>query len=214
MDIRKFFGNTVIFDWDGTLIDSFDACFGAFHSSLKAYGVDLEENYFRKMYTLGWKNIYQHLKIPQYKWNDVNRYWFEHYHIDLIKCIPAEVEITLQNMKNDGLRTGIITNGSQMRVEKELKASGLYKFFSFVIYGDSTIYSKPNPSLMAHLLSQINVKRNEVIYIGDTYSDVVFGKRAGVFTVLKISKYTFRKNYSLYKPDLIIHNLRECRQLF
>lgn len=82
-----------------------------------------------------------------------------------------------------GLLWGIVTNKSQ-RFTKPLVASiAAFASSGVVVSGDTTAHSKPHPAPLLHAASELQVLPHQCLYVGDDERDIVAGKAAGMRTV-------------------------------
>ena len=100
-----------------------------------------------------------------------------------IKLFP-DVE-ALRELKKFGLRLGAVSNASQDNTELVLKAFGLDKYFEVILGKDYSYLDgvKPNPYLVEKALELLGLEKPEVLLVGDSLSDVLAGKNAGIRTV-------------------------------
>ena len=94
---------------------------------------------------------------------------------------------------------GIVTSGSKVRVERDLKATSIYHFFKTVITGDDIKTPKPSPEGLELALSKLESKVDEAIYVGDSSADYEMAKAAGVFFIGVDSEFrSLNNNHPVY----------------
>ena len=89
----------------------------------------------------------------------------------------------LTQIEASGLKWGIITNKRKRFTEPLMDALGLSKRAACIISGDSTANSKPHPEPMLAGCKQAQVQANQCVYIGDAAHDITAGKRANMKTL-------------------------------
>ena len=94
-----------------------------------------------------------------------------------------EVMSVLNNLKCIGVRMGVVSNTTNPRFmkENEMQASGLKPYFEFAIYSSDTTYRKPHPSIFELAIENLNMKPEEILFVGDNISmDVIGAKNVGM----------------------------------
>ena len=119
----------------------------------------------------------------------------------------------IKNLNNKGIKACVLSNKPQKRVE-----DNIYTFFDkksfFKLYGERKgVPIKPDPTALNMLMDEIEVKKDEVLYIGDSDVDVYTGRAAGVKTVAV--KWGYRSTEVLMeaKPDYIIESPDEIMKV-
>lgn len=97
---------------------------------------------------------------------------------DMIR--PTEdMRETLSDLKDRGIKIGLVTADSKDLALKQLEILGIAKFFDFVIGYDSGFEPKPSPECLDFVEKEYGVKREEIAYVGDTKTDIGFGSNTG-----------------------------------
>jgi beta-phosphoglucomutase-like phosphatase (HAD superfamily) len=71
--------NTLLFDWDGTLVDSAQLGLTAFEQSFAALGVTFDQEIYRAVYSPNWYAVYEAMGLPKEKWQRADDLWVQHY---------------------------------------------------------------------------------------------------------------------------------------
>ena len=82
-----------------------------------------------------------------------------------------------------GVRMGVVSNTTNPRFmkENEMQAAGLKPYFEFAIYSSDTPYRKPHPSIFELAIENLNMKPEEILFVGDNISmDVIGAKNVGM----------------------------------
>jgi HAD superfamily hydrolase (TIGR01549 family) len=90
----------------------------------------------------------------------------------------------LKVLKAEGFKLGVMTRGCREYTEKVLRKLSLRGYFDAVAARDDVDKPKPNPEHAFHLLSLLGVSAEEVLYVGDHGSDAECAERAGLRFVL------------------------------
>lgn len=93
------------------------------------------------------------------------------------------IENLLSILDQRGIRWGIVTNKEIILTNPLLKRLNLSHRAACVVSGDTTPYSKPHPEPLFHACRQMGVLPQHCVYIGDAERDIVAGKAAGMRTI-------------------------------
>lgn len=111
-------------------------------------------------------------------------------HIELFKGAAKFIK----NTSNQGYNLGIVTSRVEYTTMKILEMYDLKKYFSSIITADNCKKHKPNPEPLLKCMNELNSKKNETIYVGDTVFDIECAKNSEVKSVLvKWNKYDYIK---------------------
>lgn len=90
----------------------------------------------------------------------------------------------LAEIKQRGLAWGIVTNKPAFLTDCLVKELGLDTLAACVISGDTTAHSKPHPEPLLYACKQIGGSADECLYVGDAERDIEAGRRAGMKTLV------------------------------
>lgn len=187
----------VIFDLDGTLLDSFSVHYKVFEIVFAKFGIQLEKEKFLETYSPNWYKTYKAFGLPKEKWNIVDNLWVEEAKNKRTKIFSGTMQ--LLNDLYDNFTLAIVTSGSKSRVEKDIKNNNIYYFFEIIITGDDIENSKPHPEGLELALEKLNLKSKDVVYVGDANDDYKMAKSAGIdFVGIRSDFANLSKKYSRY----------------
>jgi len=172
--------SAILFDLDGVLVNSFDAWLAALNDALKLFNhKELTKNEFIDRY---WghdlfDNI-EKLNLTYEVGEACNKFYKNH--IDKIKIFPKTKEILI---KFCNYRKGVITNTPRDSAVKVLKQFNIFKYFELVLTSNDVKKSKPDPEIVIKSCKLLKLKPSEVIFVGDTKSDLKAGKAAGCIVI-------------------------------
>jgi pyrophosphatase PpaX len=169
---------TVIFDLDGTLIDSYPAHFQAYRATFYRFGIDLTEDDFLATYSPNWLDTYRALGLPQELWEEADAYWLDEASRLAPELFPGVLE-TLGQLRRT-YRLGLVTSGSRERVFRDLGKRKLQDFFETIVTGDDVQRPKPAADGLRQALEVLRVDAGEAIYVGDSGLDWEMSTNAGV----------------------------------
>jgi HAD superfamily hydrolase (TIGR01549 family) len=194
---------TILFDWDGTLLDSFPAGYQASVTVLRRFGIELDRKLFLETYSPNWYDSYRLLGIPESEWDAADRLWRETYHQQRSELFHFAFE-TLESLKASGLSLGLVTSGNRDRVLRELDHFRLEGIFSAVVCFEDTLEKKPHPAPLERALERLSAEPGTAVYVGDRPEDILMGQRVGAFTIGVESQYGPREILQRAAPDLLL----------
>jgi len=177
--------SAVFFDLDGVLIDSFSYWFNLFNDALTHFNRPrLSMDAFRQDAWGVSTKINQPKFFPDVPFSDLKDFYLDYFHhyIRLIKLEPESLQV-LRVLKEKGFKTALITNSHDYMIPKILEESGLSPLFDVVKCFKEGLEPKPSPMMIEQAMGQLGLEPAEVIFIGDTNTDIIAGKNAKVFTV-------------------------------
>jgi phosphoglycolate phosphatase len=173
----------VVFDLDGTLVDSkinYERMAGMIREVLSAEGVPEEQlTDRRKIYQIirGGDRVLAEMGVDPIKRPGINlemerimnQIELEGAHLSKPM---RNAENTLRALKRRGLGIGIATRGCREYAAESMKLTGLHSYVDKCLARDEVLYPKPNPRHLLDVLAYLGVKPTEVIYVGDTSTDL------------------------------------------
>jgi len=179
----------VLFDLDGTLVDSAPDLAGTGNEMRAARGLPaLPFEQFRPMVGSGARGmigIALGVTPAEDEFLELRDEFFARYearmtqHTRPFDAVPA----LLDALDERGLRWGIVTNKSQRFTKPLVKALGLDVRAGAVVSGDTTPHAKPHPAPLLEAARQMGVAAHDCVYVGDDLRDVQAGHAAGMATV-------------------------------
>lgn len=179
----------VLFDLDGTLIDSAPDLAGTGNDMRLARGLPvLAFEQFRPMVGAGARGmigVALGIKPTDDGFIALRDEFFDRYearmtqHTRAFDAVPA----LLDAIEQRGLAWGIVTNKARRFTDPLVKALGLDRRAGAVVSGDTTPHSKPHPAPLLEAARQMGVAAQDCVYVGDDLRDVQAGHAAGMSTV-------------------------------
>lgn len=204
---------TLLFDWDGTLVDSAQPGLTAYEKSFAELGIPFDHETYRAVYSPNWLSVYEGLGLPKEQWQRADELWTQHYGEQSVELIKGAGE-TIAKLRQKKYRLGVVSSGNDCRVNREIKELGLAGFFEVVICHEQIRNRKPDPEGLETAMRLMNCSREGSCYIGDTPEDIEMGKRAGLLTVGVRSAYPTNWKLERSNPDIFIQSLSELLQHF
>ena len=200
--------STILFDWDGTIVDSAQLGLDAFQKSFDSLGFEFPQEIYEAAYSPNWYTIYEAMGLPKEKWPMADDLWVQHYGEQSAKLIEG-AEDTLRQLHQRGYLMGIVSSGSECRLARELKDRGLNTLFEVVICNEQMINKKPHPEGLNTALAMLNRPNEQSCYVGDSPEDIEMGKRAQLLTVGVRSNYPTSWKLRDANPDIYLESISD-----
>jgi phosphoglycolate phosphatase len=196
----------ILFDWDGTLVDSAEKSFRCYVRAFEAYGIVFDRPAFERTYSPDWYRTYEALHLPRERWPEADARWLAAYETEPSRLLPGVVE-ALERVEGHGLVQGLVSSGDATRVRRELGVLGVERFFAAVVCGGETARRKPDPEPLLVALDRLRVRPAESAYVGDSPEDVDMARAAGVFAVGIPGGFPNREALAAARPDALAPSL-------
>lgn len=204
---------TILFDWDGTLVDSAQLGLNAFEQSFAALGVVFDHDIYCEAYSPNWYSVYEAMGLPKDKWARADELWTQHYGEQTAQLVGGAKQ-AISELQQRGYRLGIVSSGNGIRVAREIANVGFDSVFEVVVCHEQMENRKPHPEGLETALRLMKRSREESCYIGDAPEDIEMGKRAGLLTVGVRSGYPTNWKLKSAEPDIYVESLLELSEHF
>lgn len=201
----------VLFDWDGTLVDSADLSFRCYAAVFTRFGVAFDRDAYARSYSPDWYHTYRLLGLGEECWPEADRLWREHYAGTGAALLPGAAQ-ALARLASAGLTLGIVSSGERERVDREHRALGLGGTFSTLVCGGDTEQRKPHPQPLLTALGRMEVRPEEAVYVGDSPEDVRMAQAAGVFAVGIPGGFPNQEALRRSGPELLANDLADAAE--
>jgi HAD superfamily hydrolase (TIGR01549 family) len=197
----------VLFDWDGTLLDSFQADSSAYLAMFQEMGVAWGLDELAAHYSPNWYDVYRAAGLPEHHWNAADTSWRKHYSGFRPKLIPgARKVLTVVGRR---YKLGLVTSGDRDRVLRQLREFRLTKAFHARVCSGDTEHKKPHPGPLNFALQCIGLQSAQCVYVGDSPEDVQMAKSAHVRVIGVIGPFPTEQRLRAAKPDLLLNSIAE-----
>ena len=204
---------TLLFDWDGTLVDSAQLGLVAFEKTFDELGVPFAHAVYEATYSPNWYSTYEALGLPREHWQTADELWIRHYGERSAPLIEAVGE-TLLSLRDKGYQLAIVTSGSRSRVAREVGQCVLKDAFAAIICNEDIVNKKPHPEGLELAMRGMNVAPSQCAYVGDAPEDIEMGRRGNVMTIGVRSGYPSSARVLSANPDLYVERLSELLDHF
>src|SRR6185503_5441719 len=199
---------TLLFDWDGTLVDSAHLGLAAFEKTFSELGVVFAHEIYEAKYSPNWYSTYEALGLPKDLWQTADDLWIRHYGEQSAQLIEGVGE-TLLELRTRGYQLGIVSSGSRSRVNREVQQSVLKNSFAVIICNEDIVNKKPDPEGLELAMRELNVDPSRCAYVGDAPEDIEMGRRGNVMTIGVRSMYPSSARVLSANPDLYLQQITE-----
>jgi len=195
---------TVLFDLDGTLIDSIRLIIDSYHHTLAAHALPPKSD-------AHWlAGIGTPLRVQFRHWSDdpvqleamiatYREYNLSH-HDTMVTAYPDVVEM-VRAIRRAGLRTGLVTSKNRGGALRGLKLVGLEEAIELIVGADEVENPKPHPEPIEIALRRLGEPAETSIYVGDSIHDMESGRAAGVRTGAVLWGPFGREHLERAEPD-------------
>lgn len=177
----------IVFDVDGTLIDTEQAVIQSLNKTLKEYCNIHQYNYEDLKFALGIPGRDALEKIGLEHIDEVLTVWNDNIACFLDQTQPFDgIEACLKELKHLGAKVGIVTSKTQYEYQTEFEIFGFSRLFDVVVCADDTDKHKPNPDPLLKYCQLARTNKENIIYVGDSIYDMQCSQRAGIDSALAL----------------------------
>ena len=177
----------LVFDWDGTLMDSMGTIVACTRAALTELGLPaLADEEIRQAVGLGFAETVERLapgagpEDARLIRESYSRLWVSTYREHPV-LFPGAVEL-LADLEADGYLLAVATGKSRQGLERALDGSGLRAYFSASRCADEST-PKPHPAMLYELMQALEAEPGRMLMVGDTSHDLQMAAAAGVDAV-------------------------------
>lgn len=197
----------VLFDWDGTLLNSYRADSAAYLAMFHEMGIPWGLEELARHYSPNWYHVYRAAKLPRIRWEEADRVWRAQYANHKPRLISGARRVLGQIAKQH--RLGLVTSGDRDRVLRQLRAFGLTRVFAARVCSGDTVHRKPHPAPLRLALLQMCLEPAECVYVGDSPEDLEMARRAKVRAIAVLGPFPTEKRLRAAKPELLLESIYE-----
>lgn len=206
----------VIFDWDGTLIDSQANIVQCFQLVIEELGLPERENHeISNIIGLGMREALKML-FPQHD-SEVYEQMVDRYRYHFFASNPSEpfvgAEEVLSRLTDDGYILAVATGKGRNGLNKALKHTGFGGYFHVTRCADET-RSKPHPLMLEEILEQTGMEPDQAVMVGDTEYDLEMAKNAGISSIGVSYGVHDSERLLKHKPITVIDEIRALLHCF
>jgi HAD superfamily hydrolase (TIGR01509 family) len=202
---RKIVG--VLFDWDGTLLNSYAADSAAYLAMFQQMEIAWGLEDLAQHYSPNWYNVYRAAGLHESRWAAADLAWRAEYATQRPQLLPGARRLLSDLRRQYPL--GLVTSGDRGRVLGQLRQFRLLRMFSARVCSGDTVEKKPHPAPLRLALRAMRLSPRDCVYVGDTREDVLMARRAGVLTIGITGPFPTARKLKLSRPDVLLSSLSE-----
>ena len=201
----------IVFDWDGTLMDSEAQIVHCLHASIADLSLEpMTDDTVRNVIGLGLReaidmlvpgrdDAFHRAFVEAYR-----EHWFSHEGSSLF----AGAQEVLEIIRRHGLKLGIATGKARRGLRRVLAQTGLSDCFDATRCADETP-SKPHPQMLLELMDELGVAPHQTIMVGDTEYDMEMATNAGAGKVAVRSGVHSEERLNRHDPLVCLDRVTE-----
>jgi HAD superfamily hydrolase (TIGR01509 family) len=201
----------VLFDWDGTLLNSFEADANAYAYMFEALGMSWSVAELKLHYSPNWHRVYRAARLPRSKWEEADRLWRKFYQKQAPKLQPGALGVL--RALDRRFKLALVSSGSRSRVRKQLREHNVSGMFLTKVCSEDAPRRKPHPAPLRMALEQLRALPATSVYIGDAPEDIEMAHRAGVRAIGVLGGSPVPDRLRAASPDAVIETIRDLPAL-
>jgi phosphoglycolate phosphatase len=195
----------IIFDFDGTLVNSFDTAIKKFNLLANEFNLKqistADINILRNL--TSWEVI-KYLDIPLYKIPNIILKARKYMQDEILQLPPfPDLHVTLAKFYEKGIYLGIVTSNSYDNVTLWLKHHQLDHLFNF-IHNENLFFGKYH--VLKRIIKKYPFQKNNIYYVGDETRDIAAAKKLGVQSVAVTWGFNSEEILTRFKPHFLVRN--------
>ena len=201
---------TVIFDFDGTLANTFDLVVRIYNQHAEEFGADtVTAEEFPKLRKMGYKKALKAKNLHWYKLPRVVMLVRREMKQHMGEIEPFDgVKEMLEDLRKQGVSTGILTSNDSGLVQEFLQSHN-FPLFDFVV-SEKTIFGKDKA--LKKIMERHQLKKDQIMYVGDEPRDVTSSKKAGIHVIGVTWGFGGPEGMESSKPHEIVTTVSELQE--
>ena len=208
----------ILFDLDGTLIDSVPDLANAVNHTLKALDKDVFlQDTIREWVGNGAQTLVKRAlsgdviidkNIDDDLFKKAMKIFLDFYSKNLSKetVLYPNVKDTLLSLKSKGYKLAIITNKPYDFIKPILETFELIDIFEYYIGGDSLDLKKPDPLPLLHVCDKFNIEISKALMVGDSKNDIIAANDANIESIAVTYGYNYDEDIAIYNPTIVFND--------
>lgn len=205
MAIRTAKLRAVLFDWDGTLLDSYASDGKAYLQMFREMGIEWGLEELRQVYSPNWHHVYRLAGLPRNRWAEADLAWRKAYQSESPKLIPG-ARAAIRSVARH-CRVAIVTSGSGWRVREQISRHGLAEEFATCVCTEDAPRRKPHPAPLQTALRRLRLPAEACAYVGDAPEDMEMAHRAGVKPIGVLGPSPTRHTVATALPAVLLDSI-------
>jgi 2-hydroxy-3-keto-5-methylthiopentenyl-1-phosphate phosphatase len=201
----------IIFDLDGTLIEAYEAIYLGLKEALEHFGKEIFsfgdlKAYLKADLETTLRHFFSVEEVP--KAIPIMRKKYEEVYLGHTYFLDGAKEV-LDSLRSQGILLGVASNKFGQLSRGALSHLGVSSYFRTIIGAGDVPRNKPYPDMIEAALREMTLSPEDVVFVGDTLTDIETGKQAGVDVYALPTGFYTKTELSEGKPKRIMKNLKE-----
>ncbi|MDY6942820.1 MAG: phosphoglycolate phosphatase [Pseudomonadota bacterium] len=220
----RFEARAVLFDLDGTLVDSapdLTVAVNAARQSVGMVAVGVEDvrrwlgNGAQRLVHRALTNDAAEMNAPAERFDVAWPVFLETYqrHVCEASSVYPGGREALESLVSRGYRLGCVTNKPERFTRDLLEKLKLDRFFEVTVAGDTLPVKKPDPAPLLHALGRLGAEPVQAMMVGDSVTDVKAARAAGSVVICVSYGYNHGLDIRAAGPDAVIDSLAQLGEL-
>jgi pyrophosphatase PpaX len=196
--------STVLFDLDGTLIDSIELILSSYRHTLETHrGTRLPDEFWLRGIGTPLRAQLSRLSDDPEELDAMVATYRAHNlaHHDRMVCAYDGVAAALERLAAAGCAMAVVTSKLKQGALRGLERCGLQRYFRAIVGADDTALHKPHPEPVHRALALLGAEPGRTVFVGDSPHDLAAGRAAGVKTAAALWGPFPRQELEPWKPD-------------
>ncbi len=207
---------TVLFDLDGTLIDSIELILSSYRHTMQVHrGDPMTDEVFLAGIGTPLRAQFGQLSNDPAEIDAMIATYREHNianHDRMVTAYPGALE-TVRALKDAGIRLGIVTSKNDRGLARGLNLCGFDGMFDALVTCDTLPESKPDPAPVRHCLASLGNPETRSLFVGDSPHDMAAGRASGIDTAACLWGPFTREQLSPYAPTWWLESFNDLRRI-
>lgn len=211
----------VLFDFDGTLVNTTPLILRSFHATWqRLFGLTLADADFIRTFGLPLETAMLHLleqmteaglhttsadELTPAQMVSIYREFNLAWHDEMIESFAGMTE-TLQELKRCGCQLGVVTSKKRYGAERGMRLCGMQEFFDLSVCAEDTRNNKPHPEPLLHAMKHLAADPGETIYVGDSTHDMIAGRAAQIAVAAATWGPFTQAELAVHQPDYLLQS--------
>jgi len=204
----------VVFDLDGTLVDSVELITISFqHAIRQVLGQEISREE-----SIAWvgRPLREQMELfsPEHADELVEVYReFNHREHDRMLKLYDGILNLLSDLQRAGVKLGLVTSKSRYTTQMAFDLTGIESYFDATVCADESPGNKPSPDPILACLDRLDVEEGDAAYVGDSPSDIQAALAAGVRAIAVTWGVFDAERLAAEKPDILVHTIPELAEV-
>lgn len=194
----------VVFDFDGTIADTFEAVVKILNKLAPEYGFpQIDQRMVAKFKKIGSKKARKEFGVSWLQFIRIGRRATRELRSDIeqIRIFPGMVEL-FRELKKVGVTMGVLSSNSKENILKFFKENNLENTFEYVV-PCGLMWGKARK--IKKIIKKRKLKPEEIVYVGDETKDIVACHKVGVKIIAVTWGYNSERALRSYHPDWLVN---------